>query len=68
MGHGMDSHGKDEGKNSEHTPWGEQTTSGNKGCEGESHDHCQGKGIKANEDHPDDPSFQDEVTLLPRCV
>ena len=39
MGHSTDPQGKDDGKNSKPARWGKQTTSGNKGREGESHDH-----------------------------
>ena len=45
MGHSMGLQGKDEERNSKPALWGEQTTSGNKGREGDSHVHCQGKGI-----------------------
>ena len=38
MSNGVDPNDVNERENSENSPWGEQTTSGYKGREGESHD------------------------------
>lgn len=64
--HGVDPNNVNKRENSEHSLQGKHTTSGYKGCEGESHDGWQSKGyITKDHENQNDSTLEDQAILQP---